>query len=133
MARDGVIVPFFAAVNPTSGAPVRAILLQSLWVSVLILTGTFEQLVIYSGFVLAAFSALTVGCVFVFRWRHPTLARPFRTPLYPITPGLFIAFSLVIVGYSLFHRPHEAVFGIATVVTGIPFYFLQRNHPGASG
>ncbi|MGH7231472.1 MAG: APC family permease [Nitrospiraceae bacterium] len=134
MARDGVFAPYFKAVSGTTGAPVRAVLLQSAWASILILTGTFEQLVIYSGLVLAAFSALTVGSVIVLRRRRPDLARPFRVPLYPLTPGLFIVFACVIVGYSLIHRPVESAFGIVTVLAGLPFYWVWRNrNPGQAG
>ena len=126
MARDGAFASYFAALSPT-GAPVRAMLLQSTWASVLILTGTFEQLVIYSGLVLAAFSALTVGTVIVLRRRRPDLGRPFRVPLYPLTPGLYLVFAAVIVGHSLIHRPIESAFGIATVLAGLPVYWLWRK------
>lgn len=100
------------------------------WASLLILTGTFEQLVIYSGFVLTGFSALTVGAVLVLRWRQPTLHRPFRVPLYPLLPGLFIMISLVIVGESLIHRPLEAGLGVMTVFMGLPFYWFWRRTAG---
>ncbi len=127
MARDGVFASYFATINQTSGVPMRAILLQSAWASLLILTGTFEQLVIYSGLVLAAFSALTVGAVIVLRRRNPGLARPFRVPFYPLTPIVFIACLLLIVGYSLIHRPIESALGIATVLAGLPLYWLWRK------
>jgi APA family basic amino acid/polyamine antiporter len=127
MARDGAFAAYFGAISPMTGAPVRAILLQSAWSSVLILTGTFEQLVIYSGLVLAAFSALTVGTVIVLRRRRPDLARPFRVPLYPFTPGLYLVFATIIVGHSLIHRPIESAFGVATVLAGLPLYWLWRK------
>jgi len=127
MGRDGLFAAFFAATSRTSGAPVRAILLQSVWASVLILTGTFEQLVIYSGLVLTTFSALSVGAVVVLRWRDPKLARPYRVPFYPMVPGLFIVTSLAIVGYSLIHRPLESALGVATILAGVPLYWLWRK------
>jgi basic amino acid/polyamine antiporter, APA family len=127
MARDGLFAAFFEATGRTSGAPVRAILLQSVWSSLLILTGTFEQLVIYSGLVLTAFTALSVGAVVVLRWRDPELARPYRVPFYPLVPGLFIAASLVIVGYSLIQRPIESALGVATILSGVPLYWLWRK------
>ncbi len=82
---------------------------------------------IYSGLVLAAFSALTVGAVIVLRHRNPGLARPFRVPFYPLTPIVFIVCSLLIVGYSLIHRPIESAFGVATVLAGLPLYWLWRK------
>jgi APA family basic amino acid/polyamine antiporter len=127
MAEDGVFAPFFKTVSRATGVPVRAILLQSVWASILILTGTFEQLVVFSGFVLAAFSALTVGAVIVLRWRRPELPRPYRVPLYPLLPAAAAAVLLTVVGYSLIERPLECVLGIATVLAGVPFYFLWRS------
>ncbi|MBI4402198.1 MAG: amino acid permease [Nitrospirae bacterium] len=132
MAVDGVFASFFKDLHRTTGVPVRAILLQSVWASLLILTGTFEQLVIFAGVILAAFTALTVGAVIVLRRRHPDLARPYRVPLYPLVPGLMIAISLAIVGDSLIQRPIESALGVATVMGGIPLYFLWRK-PSSRG
>ncbi len=129
MARDGVFVPWFAVLDKKTGAPVRAILLQSGWASLLILTGTFEQLVIYGGLVLAVFTAFTVGALIVLRRRQPDLPRPYRVPLYPALPGLLVVFSLLIVGYSLIQRPIESALGFATVLAGIPLYFVWRISP----
>lgn len=130
MAADGVFPSFFKNVSPSTGVPVRAILLQSAWASLLILTGTFEQLVIFSGFILATFNALSISAVIILRWLHPELARPYRVPFYPILPGLVIAALLIVVGYSLIERPLESVLGIAIILTGIPLYFLWRTPPG---
>lgn len=127
MAEDGVFAPFFKLLDPTSGVPVRAILVQSLWASLLILTGTFEQLVIFSGFILAVFTAVSVGAVIVLRWRQPDLARPYQVPLYPWTPVLVIAISLLMIGYSFIERPIESALGVATILAGIPFYWLWRR------
>ncbi|MER3425042.1 MAG: hypothetical protein C4293_19220, partial [Nitrospiraceae bacterium] len=127
MAVDGVFPSFFKAASFSTGVPVRAILLQSVWASLLILTGTFEQLVIFSGFVLAAFNSLSIGAVIILRRRHPELARPYRVPFYPVLPGLAIIVLLMVVGYSLVERPIESVVGIATILSGIPFYFLWRE------
>ncbi|MEW6248239.1 MAG: amino acid permease [Nitrospirota bacterium] len=129
MARDGVFASWFAVLDGRTGAPVRAILLQSGWASLLILTGTFEQLVIYSGLVLAVFMAFTVGALIVLRRRQPDLPRPYRVPLYPALPGLLVALSLIIVGYSLIQRPIESALGLATVLAGIPLYFIWRTSP----
>ncbi len=129
MARDGVFASWFAVLDGTTGVPVRAILLQSGWASLLILTSTFEQLVIYGGLVLAVFTAFTVGALIVLRRRQPDLPRPYRVPLYPALPGLLVVLSLIIVGYSLIQRPIESALGLATVLAGIPLYFVWRTSP----
>ncbi|MBH0203846.1 MAG: amino acid permease, partial [Nitrospira sp.] len=71
MAQDGLIPSYFCRTSGTRGTPTHAILLQSLWASVLILSGSFEQLVVYSGTVLMIFSALAVGAVLILRRKEP--------------------------------------------------------------
>lgn len=127
MAQDGLIPSYFCRTSEARGAPIQAILLQSLWASVLILSGSFEQLVIYSGTVLMIFSALAVGAVLILRRKEPDLPRPYRTPLYPFVPGFFILVSIVIVGSALYERPLEVVMGLATVLAGTPLYFLWQR------
>jgi APA family basic amino acid/polyamine antiporter len=130
MAQDGLIPSWFGSAPGTRGTPVNAILLQSLWASVLIMSGSFERLVIYSGTVLMIFSALAVGAVIVLRRQQPNLPRPYRTPLYPFVPGFFVLASAVIVGTALYERPLEGGLGIATVLAGTPLYLLWRGLRG---
>lgn len=130
MACDGVIPVCFSDTAGLSRNPSNAIMLQSLWASVLILSGTFERLVIYSGVVLAIFSALAVGSVMVLRRRDPELARPYRVPLYPFVPLCYVGLSVTIAVYGFLERPIEAGLGIATVLAGVPLYVLWTQGRG---
>jgi len=132
MAQDGLIPALFGKVPGTHGTPVNAILLQSLWASVLILSGSFERLVVYSGTVVVMFSALAVGSLILLRQREPDLPRPYRTPLYPFIPGFYLLVSVVIFANTLLARPVEAGLGIATVLAGTPFYLLRHKLGGIS-
>ncbi|PYS06075.1 MAG: hypothetical protein DMG12_05280 [Acidobacteria bacterium] len=96
----------------------------------MILTGTFEALLVYSGFVLVFFSAMAVAALIVLRVRRPELERPFRVPLYPFTPAIFIGFSFWILTYTLWGRPKESSLGIVTVLLGLPLYFYWRRRAG---
>jgi basic amino acid/polyamine antiporter, APA family len=130
MATDGLIPSYFAKTSGTQDTPITATLLQSIWASVLILSGSFEQLVIYSGTVLTIFSALAVGAVLILRIKEPDLPRPYRTPFYPFVPSFFILMSIVIVWNTVAERPLEAGMGLATVLAGTPLYVLwQRCRP----
>jgi APA family basic amino acid/polyamine antiporter len=128
MAADGVFFKSIGRLHTTYGSPGAAIIWQAAWVSVLIVSSTFEPLIVYSGFVLVIFSALAVTAVLVLRLRRPQLPRPFRVPFYPWTPLLFIAFSLWILTYTLQSRPAESLLGIATVLLGLPLYFYWRRN-----
>jgi APA family basic amino acid/polyamine antiporter len=76
--------------------------------------------------ILAFFTALAVGAVIVLRYRNPQLARPYKVPLYPFVPALYIMVSIMIVIYTGMERPIESAWATATVLTGIPLYFLIR-------
>jgi len=130
MAQDGLIPSLFARTPGTQSTPINAILLQSLWASVLILSGSFERLVIYSGTVLMIFSALAVGAVPILRRQQPNLPRPYRTPLYPFVPGFYLLVATVIVGSALYERPVEGGLGIATVLAGTPLSLLWQRFRG---
>lgn len=133
MARDGVFPRRAGRLHPANGTPAAAIYLQSLWTSVLILSGTFEQLIIYSGFVLVFFSALAVLALMVLRRRLPAIERPFRVPLYPLPPLLFAGFSAWILYFTAVGRPRESLAGILLVLAGIPLYYYwkSREHPNS--
>jgi len=73
------------------GAPTRAVLLHQGLALAFILTDSFEGVLTLIGFTLTLFSCLTVAGVFRLRAREPALARPFRIPLYPLPPLLFLA------------------------------------------
>jgi len=127
MARDGIFPAFFSETRHDGEVPAKSIIVQSLWASALILSGTFEQLIIYSGFALAVFSALAVGAVIVLRWRNPKLPRPYLVPFYPLTPSLYLAVSLLIVIYTALERPMESLLSVTTVLSGAPLFFLLRK------
>jgi len=127
MARDGLIPSCFCRTSGARDTPINAILLQSLWASVLILSGSFERLVIYSGTVLTVFSALAVGALLILRRKEPNLPRPYRTPLYPFVPGFFIVMSIVIIWNAVSERPLEAGLGLATVLAGMPLYVIWQR------
>jgi len=121
MADDGA-APRWLARTTRSDAPVPAILAQSLWVSVLVLSGSFEQLVVYGGIALALFSAAAVGSLLVLRRREPELPRPYRVAPYPWVPLAYVAASLWIAIHAAVERPLEALASLVTVAAGVPVY-----------
>ena len=122
MAQDGVFPAMFAEISESGGAPVKSIILQSVWVSILVLVGGFEELVVYASFVLIVFAALAVGGVLLLRAKRPDLVRPYRVWAYPFVPFAYIAISLAIMWAALKIRPTESLLGVATVLAGIPLY-----------
>ena len=127
MAHDGIISPWLAQRDPYTGVPARAIVCQTLWASVLILSGTFEQLLVYSGMVLAFFMALTLSAIFPLRARAAEDTTFYRIPLYPILPALLVIGALAVVFISFLQRPVQALYGTMTVLGGLPLYFYWKR------
>jgi basic amino acid/polyamine antiporter, APA family len=127
---------FFRALARTSprGIPVYAILAQTGLVLLLLLTASFESLLVYTQFTLALCSALAVAGIFVLRHgrqRRRGLPRPFSAWGYPVTPAIFLVLSVVMVLFTLKSHPGESLAGFATVILGLPIYWLSPGRPSA--
>ena len=107
-----------------SGIPAAAVLAQSLLTLVLLYTSTFEQVLLYTQFALLACSFLTVLGVIVCRFTQPDLPRPFRVPLYPLPPLLFLSISAFALIYTATVKPLEAGCGALTLAAGLVIYRL---------
>ena len=127
MARDGVFFPSVATLHKRYETPARAIALQAVLASVLVVAGNFDEIVTYFVFVVVVFVALTVAALFKFRRDDSSHIR-YLTPGYPVTPAVFVAmivFLLVLLGGN---NPMQALRGVAVVTLGLPVYlFLFRN------
>jgi APA family basic amino acid/polyamine antiporter len=91
-------------------------------------TSSFEKILVYTQFALLACSFLAVFGVMVLRGTQPDLPRPFRIPLYPLPPLLFLAISGFAIFYTAIIKPLEALFGLLTLVAAMLFYtFVVRG------
>jgi len=128
MAED---LPKMRLLGKTSakGTPYAAIILQLAIVTILVGTGTFQTVLIYTQFSLLLCSFLTVLGLIVLRIREPGLERPYKVWGYPITPLLFLAVTLYMMIYVITDKPMESLLGLITVIGGLIIYFLAKE-PG---
>ncbi|MEO6443619.1 MAG: amino acid permease [Gemmatimonadaceae bacterium] len=134
MARDGLFFSKLAEVHPRFGTPAVAIIASCLWATVLAVSGTFEQLLTYVVFVGWIFYALGAAAVIALRIKRPNAERPFRVPLYPVTPILFVVAAAAIVLNTIVSQPGQSAIGIGVVLAGAPAYLLwRRKGAGAAG
>jgi amino acid transporter len=124
MADDGLFFRRVASVHPRFGTPSIAILLAAALGVVFVLLQTFEQLADTFVTAIVPFYALAVAAIFVVR-KRPNYDPPFRTPLYPIVPALFILATFFLLGNALLDPtsrwPTLAV--LAIILVGVPVYY----------
>ncbi|MDP1892338.1 MAG: amino acid permease [Gemmatimonadaceae bacterium] len=130
MARDG---SFFARAGVLSehGVPSFSLVMQSLWTSLLCLTGTYNQLLDYVIFAALIFYALTTIGLFVLRAKRPDEPRPYRAVGYPVLPALYVlAASGVAVTLLVAAKTRvQSLTGLLIVLLGVPVYLWW--HRGA--
>jgi APA family basic amino acid/polyamine antiporter len=126
MARDGVFVPAAARVHPRYRTPAFAIVAQAVWSSLLVLSGTFEQLLTYTGFGVILFSALAVLSLFFVR-RTATQSAVFRAWGYPWAPALFCIVGFAIVLNTIREAPGVASAGLVVMAAGVPMYWWVKR------
>ena len=129
MAQDGLLFKWFAELHPRYGTPHRAIVLQAIWSSALVATGTFRALftrVVYTEWIF--FALMAVGLMLLRNRRD--VQRQYSIPFYPIAPLLFIVSSFAIVVNTLISNPRDASIGLGLVLLGLPVYFLWLRGRG---
>ena len=125
MARDDL---FFRSVGRLSarGVPAAGLLLQGVWASLLVFTGSYSQLLNYVIFAALLFYVLTAGGLFLLRRSRPEVERPYRVVGYPVVPGLYMGLCAAIMLDLLVVAREQTWPGLLIVLTGIPVYFLWR-------
>jgi len=129
MAREGLFFSGIGQLNK-SNVPGKSLLWQGIWASVLVLSGTFDQLtdmIIFAVFIF--YGATTLG-VFILRRKMPDAHRPYKVWGYPVVPAIFILFCIGLFVNTIVARPREAAIGMILIFLGIPvFFFLQKKYP----
>lgn len=121
MAKDFKLWSPLARVN-SQGIPVGAIYLNTAISLLLFLSGSFEQVMLYTGFVLQL-----MGTITIFSSLKIQTNLGFRTPLKPFLQILYILFSLGVMFYMLTERPLESLAGIGLLLIGLILFLLDKK------
>jgi len=132
MARDGVLFELFGKVNQLHRTPAHAIFLQATIAIMMVLTASFDTLLIYIGFTLSLCAMLTVLGMIRLRLKKPDLRRAYKTFGYPVTPILFIAGNVWITYYAIHSKPITSLFGLGTIGLGALVYLYVSRRKSAS-
>lgn len=106
--------------------PVRALVLQGLISTFLIVTGTFEQIMIYCGVLLSVSSLLVVAGVFILRYKNRR-EYSFRAPLFPLFQLIFILVSLWMIVFAFLNETKETLLGLLNLGFGLITYFISKH------
>jgi APA family basic amino acid/polyamine antiporter len=150
MARDALFPAAAGRIHPRFQTPAIAIAAQSAWSAVLILSGTFDQLLLYTGFAVVLFSGLAVLALFLIRRSdsrtnkpapeaiagltpgtlQPTphsAPRPYRCWGYPAAPAIFVLASFAMCANAIHRDPRPSLAGLALISAGLPLYWWLRR------
>jgi APA family basic amino acid/polyamine antiporter len=133
MARDRLLFSAIGKVHPRWLTPANSLIVQAVISIALTLTGEYDWLYTYVIFAEFVFYALMCGALIRLRRRRPDLPRPYRAWGYPVTPILFIGFSLWLVANTIIEDPKHSAVAAGLIAVGLPIYFYFRKAPSAVG
>ena len=127
MAADLPVLRPLARLHPRHRTPTGAIALQAVWATVLVLSGTYGELldwVVFGDWIFFGLAGLAL-----FRYRRDAVgpAGGFRTPAYPLVPLLFVAASAFVVWGAISSNPRNAAYGTLLLAAGIPVWWWSRR------
>jgi APA family basic amino acid/polyamine antiporter len=125
VAQDGLLFRKISAVHPRFHTPYISIMLTTGLGVMFVLARDFDALADTFVTAIVPFYALAVAAIYVVR-KRPNYDPPFRTPLYPVVPALFILATFFLLGNAIIDPSSRwgtlAVLGV--ILVGIPVYFL---------
>ena len=125
MARDGYFFRSVARVHPVLRAPSRSVALQGLIAMVIVVSGSFDQILTYMGFSLGIFPIFAVLGVFKLRRRGLSVT---RMPGYPVAPAIYLLAGTAILVLGFLQSPGPSGVALLTMAAGVPaFYFFRKK------
>ena len=107
--------------------PGVALALQAAWALVLVLSGTYSDLLRYVVAVEFVVLILLVLAVPALRRKLPARERPYRAWGHPTTSALFLCLAVTVVILLAIASPRTTLPGFGLVLLGIPVFFARRK------
>jgi APA family basic amino acid/polyamine antiporter len=127
LSQDAPAFRWLSRIHPRYHTPTAGIVTLGTWSSLLVMSGSYEQLFHYSLFASFIFHALTGLALFTLRRTQPLAPRPYRVFGYPWVPALFMAVMAALVLNTLRERPLQSMLGVGIVLLGLPFFLWRGN------
>jgi APA family basic amino acid/polyamine antiporter len=103
--------------------PVRAIWFQCLVILILLLSGSLQQVLIYTSFLLQLMGTLAVASFLNIK-RKTT---GFKSPWSPFIQYFYVVFSLFVLAFIIYDKPFESIIGLGILVFGAFTYFISKK------
>ena len=117
------------AKTSVNGLPVRAFVLSTILSLIFIYTSTFEQVVLYTSFLLILITMLTVAGIFIVRKKG--MPSTFRMWGYPLAPAVFVAVSIWSLVFVAIDKPFESLISVGILAVGMVIYWVTSRKEGA--
>jgi APA family basic amino acid/polyamine antiporter len=127
MATSGQFPRFAGRLWGRGQTPAVATALLATTALILLWTGSFEGIVIFSEVGLALLSMATISAVYVLRRTQPDTPRPFRVPGYPIVPAIYLAATAGLILAAFAVRPVVSASSLVAIVAGLVVYELRSR------
>ena len=137
MAESKIFFSWSGKVHPKFNTPGNAVLILGVWSSLLVLSGSFDILADMFIFMSWIFYGLVVIGVFILRKKLPDAERPYKAWGYPWVPLIFIVFTAIYIGTTLYNDIANymngtssiinSVFGLLLTAIGVPLYFYFKK------
>lgn len=141
MGKNLPALSWLSRVSSTN-VPLHAILLQYVLIIIVLVTSSFQVLLVSTQVAILLCSLLGVLGIVVLRYRESKIKKTqpeqiitdqgiqcdnrqgFSCPLYPLPPLVFAVISIVALAYTIKTCPHDAAIGLAIIILGLALHPL---------
>lgn len=127
MAKDGLFFKKAGRLNKNE-VPEFGLWIQCVVAGLLCLSGKYGDLLNMVSFVVVLFYMLTIIGIFRLRKKMPNAERPYKAPLYPVLPGLYVLISAAFCLLLVFYTRNYVIGGLIIVAIGFPLYYMAKKN-----
>jgi ethanolamine permease len=132
LGRKGYAPRFLGRVNPRTGTPVAALVVNAVVGIVAILSSRTDDLIVLSTLGAIVLYGVSMVVLFKLRRSEPDLPRPFRAVAYPLFPAVALALSAIsLVAMAWYNRTVSAVFAGIMVASALIWRLARGRQPAA--
>lgn len=104
--------------------PIWAVVAHTLISILIILSGKFEEIFIYTAFVLQLLSTAAVSTSLFIKKKDRVL---FKGNIFLLMPVIFLLFSFYILYFTFVNHPRESIIGLGIIGAGMTLYFFDKK------